>query len=175
MSIVECYIPNSHDCIYQSHCFGYEHVSEILEFVCTEYMQQSSATRSLYLSPFYRETSGYPQTVNFFSILLAEKARYELIVFGQFYHFFGLVFGNHYYLESLRKTRRDYKRIVQLKQVVESIERITQTHHPPGAFGLCFHVTEILLQIFFRDDTSDSYGLPEQAEDRAGLLPAGYY
>ena len=31
--------------------------------------------------------------------------------------------GNHYYLESLRKTRRDYKRIVQLKQVVEFIEK----------------------------------------------------
>ena len=44
-------------------------------------------------------------------------------MFGQFYHFFGLVFGNHYYLESLRKTRRDYKRIVQLKQVVEFIEK----------------------------------------------------
>ena len=51
------------------------------------------------------------------------KPGYELVVFGQFYHFFGLVFGNHYYLESLRKTRRDYKRIVQLKQVVEFIEK----------------------------------------------------
>ena len=29
----------------------------------------------------------------------------------------------HYYLESLRKNRRDYKRIVQLKQVVEFIEK----------------------------------------------------
>ena len=35
---------------------------------------------------------------------------------------FRIGFGNHYYLESLRKTRRDYKRIVQLKQVVEFIE-----------------------------------------------------
>ena len=41
-----------------------------------------------------------------------KKTGYELSVIGQFYHFFGLVFGNHYYLESLRKTRRDYKRIV---------------------------------------------------------------
>ena len=48
---------------------------------------------------------------------------YELSVIGQFYHFFGIVFGNHYYLDSQPKTRRDYKRILQLKQVVEFIEK----------------------------------------------------
>ena len=47
---------------------------------------------------------------------------YELTVFGQFYHFFGLIFGNHYYLESVTRARRDYKRILQLKQVLDFIE-----------------------------------------------------
>ena len=46
-----------------------------------------------------------------------------MIVLGQFYHFFGLIFGNHYYLESMPKARRDYKRILQLKQVLEFIEK----------------------------------------------------
>ena len=41
---------------------------------------------------------------------------------GQFYHFFGLIFGNHYYLESVTRARRDYKRILQLKQVLDFIE-----------------------------------------------------
>ena len=48
---------------------------------------------------------------------------YEMIVLGQFYHFFGLIFGNHYYLESTTQTRKDYKRILQLKNVVKFIEK----------------------------------------------------
>ena len=48
---------------------------------------------------------------------------YELTVFGQFYHFFGLVFSNHYFIENPTRTRRDYKRILQLKQVLEFIEK----------------------------------------------------
>ena len=52
-----------------------------------------------------------------------KKTGYELSVIGQFYHFFGIVFGNHYYLDSQPKARRDYKRILQLKQVVEFIEK----------------------------------------------------
>ena len=48
---------------------------------------------------------------------------YEMIVLGQFYHFFGLIFGNHYYLESTTQTRKDYKRILQLKNVVKLIEK----------------------------------------------------
>lgn len=48
---------------------------------------------------------------------------YEMIVLGQFYHFFGLIFGNHYYLESSSQPRKDYKRILQLKNVVKFIEK----------------------------------------------------
>ena len=42
---------------------------------------------------------------------------------GQFYHFFGLIFSNHYFIENPTRTRRDYKRILQLKQVLEFIEK----------------------------------------------------
>lgn len=58
-----------------------------------------------------------------FQAFLKKEEGYELTVFGQFYHFFGLIFGKHYYFESLPKARRDYKRILQLKQVVEFIEK----------------------------------------------------
>lgn len=57
-----------------------------------------------------------------FDALWKKPEGYELTVIGQFYHFFGLVFSNHYYLEGVRKARRDYKRILQLKQVLEFIE-----------------------------------------------------
>ena len=48
---------------------------------------------------------------------------YQLTVIGQFYHFFGIVFGKHYYLESVTRARRDYRRVIQLKQVVDYIEK----------------------------------------------------
>ena len=54
-----------------------------------------------------------------------------LTVIGQFYHFFGIIFSNHYYLESITRARRDYKRILQLKQVLDFIE-----HNYTGALTL---------------------------------------
>ena len=58
-----------------------------------------------------------------FDAMEQKNEGYEMIVLGQFYHFFGLVFGNHYYLESTLQTRKDYKRILQLKNVVKFIEK----------------------------------------------------
>ena len=71
-----------------------------------------------------------------------------MTVIGQFYHFFGIVFGNHYYLESVTRTRRDYKRILQLKQVLDFIEH---NYAPPSLFSsflFRIHVSEVFLQIF---------------------------
>ena len=48
---------------------------------------------------------------------------FEMTVIGQFYHFFGIVFGEHYYLESVDRHRRDCRRVIQLKQVVDFIEK----------------------------------------------------
>ena len=112
-----------HDCIYQ--CIVFD-MNMFLKFnsVCTEYMQKISHQELLIYHHFTEKHPDIQRSVNsLFDSFWQRKPGYELVVFGQFYHFFGLVFGNHYYLESLRKTRRDYKRIVQLKQVVEFIEK----------------------------------------------------
>ena len=53
---------------------------------------------------------------------------YQLTVIGQFYHFFGIVFGKHYYLEIITRTRRDYRRVIQLKQVVDYMEKNYSRH-----------------------------------------------
>ena len=111
------------DCIYQ--CIVFD-MNMFLKFnsVCTEYMQKISHQELLIYHHFTEKQPDIQRAVNsLFDSFWQKKPGYELVVFGQFYHFFGLVFGNHYYLESLRKTRRDYKRIVQLKQVVEFIEK----------------------------------------------------
>lgn len=58
-----------------------------------------------------------------FDAMEQKNEGYEMIVLGQFYHFFGLIFGNHYYLERTTQTRKDYKRILQLKNVVKFIDK----------------------------------------------------
>ena len=92
--------------------------------VCATYMQKIIHQEILiyhHFSPKYKEIC---DTVNsIFDALWMKPAGYEMTVVGQFYHFFGIVFGNHYYLDSQPKARRDYKRILQLKQVVEFIEK----------------------------------------------------
>lgn len=112
----------------------------------------------------------HPQILNCISVLfdaMYEKdTGYELTVFGQFYHFFGLVFSNHYFIQNPTRTRRDYKRILQLKQVLEFIEKnLCQSYHTSGTVCFCLYVTEIFLQVLFGNDPSDSCGLSEQTEN----------
>ena len=111
------------DCIYQCLVFDgnlfLKHNS-----VCAGYMQKVIHQDILIYHHF---TEKYPEIQSvlnsIFDAMWKKNPGYELIVLGQFYHFFGIVFSNHYYLDSQPKARRDYKRILQLKQVVEFIEK----------------------------------------------------
>ena len=95
-----------------------------------------------------------------------KKTGYELSVIGQFYHFFGIVFGNHYYLDSQPNTRKPG---LQTNSAAETgtVEFIEQNYTAPltlkQLIGLRIHVTQILLPFFFRDDPSDAYGLSKPA------------
>lgn len=110
------------DCIYQCLVFDgnlfLKHNS-----VCAGYMQKVIHQDILIYHHF---TEKYPEIQSvlnsIFDAMWKKFPGYELIVLGQFYHFFGLVFSNHYYLDGVTKARRDYKRILQLKQVLEFIE-----------------------------------------------------
>lgn len=111
------------DCVYQ--CIVFD-INAFLKpnSVCAEYMQKIIHQDVMIYHHFTEKQQPVLDAVNaLFESMKAQAPGYELIVFGQFYHFFGLVFSYHYYLESLSKTRKDYKRILQLKQVVEFIEK----------------------------------------------------
>ena len=111
------------NCVYQCIVFDMN-VFLKLNSVCADYIQKIVHQDILI---FHHFTGRYPnilQAVNtLFQAMEEKKPGYELSVIGQFYHFFGIVFGNHYYLDSQPKARKDYKRILQLKQVVEFIEK----------------------------------------------------
>ena len=92
--------------------------------------------RRLFIRKFYHHfTPNHIEICNtinsLFDSLWKREPGYELTVIGQFYHFFGIIFSNHYYLESITRARRDYKRILQLKQVLDFIE-----HNYTGALTL---------------------------------------
>lgn len=110
------------NCVYQ--CIVYDgNVFLKYNSVCAGYMQRIIHQDILIYHHFTEKYNQICATVNCaFDALWKKPDGYELTVIGQFYHFFGLVFGNHYYLEGVRKARRDYKRILQLKQILEFIE-----------------------------------------------------
>lgn len=110
------------DCVYQCIVFDgntfLKHNS-----VCSGYMQKIIHQEMMIYHHFTEKYNEIRNTVDqIFDAVWKRPAGYELSVIGQFYHFFGLVFGNHYYLDGVTKARRDYKRILQLKQVLEFIE-----------------------------------------------------
>ena len=111
------------NCVYQCIVFDMN-VFLKLNSVCADYIQKIVHQDILI---FHHFDNCYPDVLgivnSLFHAMEEKKTGYELSVIGQFYHFFGIVFGNHYYLDSQPKARRDYKRILQLKQVVEFIEK----------------------------------------------------
>lgn len=111
------------NCVYQCIVFDMN-VFLKLNSVCSDYIQKIVHQDILI---FHHFDNRYPDILgivnSLFHAMEEKKTGYELSVIGQFYHFFGIVFGNHYYLDSQPKARRDYKRILQLKQVVEFIEK----------------------------------------------------
>ena len=111
------------NCVYQCIVFDMN-VFLKLNSVCADYIQKIVHQDILNFHHFDQRYPDVLSAVNsLFQSMDEKKPGYELSVIGQFYHFFGIVFGNHYYLDSQPKARRDYKRILQLKQVVEFIEK----------------------------------------------------
>ncbi len=111
------------DCVYE--CIVFD-LNTFLKSnsVCSRYIQEILHQNIMIYHHFTEKQSDIIACVNSLFHAMSEKAAgYELVVYGQFYHFFGLIFSNHYYLENQLKTRKDYKRILQLKQVVDFIEK----------------------------------------------------
>lgn len=111
------------DCVYE--CIVFD-LNTFLKSnsVCSRYMQEILHQEVMIYHHFTEKQSDIIACVNSLFHAMNEKTSgYEMIVYGQFYHFFGLIFSNHYYLENQSKTRKDYKRILQLKQVVDFIEK----------------------------------------------------
>ena len=91
--------------------------------VCAPYIQKLLRQEILV---FHHFTSKQEEilscTACIFEAFAKKPEGFELTVIGQLYHFFGIVFARHYYLNAVTKNRRAYKRLIQLKQVLEYME-----------------------------------------------------
>ena len=111
------------NCVYQCIVFDMNTFLKI-NSACAEYIQMILHQEMMIFPHFTEEQPEILSCISsLFRAISEKRTGYELIVFGQFYHFFGLIFSNHYCLDNPTQNRKDYKRILQLKQVLEFIEK----------------------------------------------------
>lgn len=90
---------------------------------CGTYIQQIIDHSAFVHHHFTAENQSVHQIIwNVFEAMEWKKPGYELIVFGELYHFFGVVFSEHLYFSDSPQSRRDYKKIMQLKKVLDFME-----------------------------------------------------
>ncbi len=110
------------DCVYE--CLVFD-LNAFLKHnpSCSSYIQRIIDRSALVYHHF---TSRYPQVQQImdhvFRSMASGEPGYELTTFGELYHFFGLVFSRHLYLEDVPQTRKDYRRIMQLKSALDYID-----------------------------------------------------
>lgn len=154
------------DCVYQ--CIVFDgNVFLKNNSVCAGYMQKIIHQEILIYHHFTPKYVDICATVNsLFDALWKKPSGYELSVLGQFYHFFGLIFGNSL-LSGECHTRTPRLQTNPAAEAGPGFHRaqLCFSTDTAAAFCLCIHVTEILLSFLFRDDTSDSNGLSESPAD----------
>ncbi len=90
---------------------------------CAPYIQKIIDRSALIYHHFSPRHENIHQIIwNVFDAMASKHPGYELTTFGELYHFFGTVFSEHLYLEDIPQTRKDYKRIMQLKNVLDYID-----------------------------------------------------
>lgn len=97
--------------------------------VCRTMMQEIADHTILVDDFFPPETAGIHQTVwNIFDTMKERAEGYELSVFGLLYAFLGQIYSTHSYHEDTGSSRRNYKRLTQMRSVLELIE--SHYHEP---------------------------------------------
>lgn len=111
-----------HDCVYQ--CIVFDLNAFIKHNArCTSYIQQVINHTAYIYHHFTPKNKQVHQIIwNIFDAMEKKMDGYELIVFGEMYHFFGVVFSEHLYFSDVPQTRKDYKKIMQLKKVLDFME-----------------------------------------------------
>lgn len=110
------------DCIYQCLVFDLNAFQK-QNARCSTYIQKILDHSSFVYHHFTSKNEQVHQVIwNIFEAMEGKKNGYEMIVFGELYHFFGLIFSHHLYFSDSPQDRRDYRRVMQLKKVLDYME-----------------------------------------------------
>ena len=110
------------DCVYQ--CIVFDMNTFIKHNPrCQTYIQKIINHSAFIYHHFTPKNEKIHQIIwNIFEAMENEKEGFEMVVFGELYHFFGVVFGEHLYFSDAPQNRRDYRKIMQLKTVLDFME-----------------------------------------------------
>lgn len=110
------------DCVYQ--CIVFDMNAFLKNNPrCSTYIKQIIDHSAFIYHHFTPKNQQVHQIVwDIFNAMESQKTGYELIVFGELYHFFGVVFSEKLYFSDSPQDRRDYRKIMQLKKVLDYME-----------------------------------------------------
>ena len=141
------------DCTYQCIVFDI-HALQKANALCARHMQRIIRQELMIYHHFTEKQAEILHAADdIFDAMWKQPFGFEMTVIGQFYHFFGLIFGHHYYLEEISRTRRDFKRIRQLKQVLEFMEKNYDSHITLGQLSASVSMSPKYFCRFFSEMT----------------------
>lgn len=110
------------DCVYQ--CIVFDMNAFLKNNPrCSTYIKQIIDHSAFVYHHFTPKNQQIHQIVwDIFNAMESQTTGYELIVFGELYHFFGVVFSEQLYFSDSPQDRRDYRKIMQLKKVLDYME-----------------------------------------------------
>lgn len=110
------------DCVYQ--CIVFDMNAFLKNNPrCSTYIKQIIDHSAFIYHHFTPKNQQIHQIIwDIFNAMESQKTGYELIVFGELYHFFGVVFSEKLYFSDSPQDRRDYRKIMQLKKVLDYME-----------------------------------------------------
>lgn len=114
-----------YDCIYE--CLVFDMNTFLKHNPSCKKMVQPIVDHSIYVYRHFKSDNRLIHDIvwNIFEAMRSQPLGYELTVFGEIYHFLGAVYAGHFYFHDTEapQTRREFKRVKQLKSVLELIEK----------------------------------------------------
>ncbi|MEE0954734.1 MAG: AraC family transcriptional regulator [Eubacterium sp.] len=110
------------DCVYE--CLDFN-LNAFLRHnpACSAYIQKIIDRSAMIFSYFSAEYHDIHHIIeHIFSAIRDRKEGYELTVYGELYHFFGICFEEHYYQQARPENRRGYRKVMQLKTIIGFID-----------------------------------------------------
>lgn len=114
-----------HDCVYECLVFDLNAFTRH-NSSCGVYIQKILDRSALVFDFFSKEkydTSVMSITSHIFDAMSSPYPGYEMMVIGELYHFFSVVFRDHLYMESVPQTRKGYRKVLQLRKVLDYIDK----------------------------------------------------